>query len=124
MSAIRKMSIAQKLIAVFLILSVLWGLLCSASFIILKDIQRSYSDLLNKQTAALIKTKEIQYHVSAQNYALVAYMEAIGSGAPGNQKSISILNSSNQQVRNLVADISALLDDPSTIENMSKIELS
>ncbi|MEB3103572.1 hypothetical protein [Ferviditalea candida] len=65
MSAIRKIGIEQKLIAVFLILSVLWGLLCGASSIILKDMRRSYSDLVNRLAAALIKTKEIQYPVSA-----------------------------------------------------------
>lgn len=118
MAVFHNFSIAKKLISIFIMLSVLW----SISFKFMIDIKDSYAQLINEQATALINTKEIQYHVTSQNYALAAYMLATGSGALGDQKSIQLLNNSNEQIIFLIAQTIDLLESQEDKDNILKIQ--
>ena len=66
------------------------------------NVKETYSKLLQGNAAALAITKEIQYNVANQNYALQSYNMTTAAGAVSDTKSITLLHSSNENINQLV----------------------
>lgn len=124
MKGLKSVSIAQKLITVFVGLSLVWCLICALSIKVLMDTEQSYSGLLDRQTEVIANTKDIQFQAAMQNYVLAAYMVATGAGALGDQKSENTLKASNQSVNDLIQTIQSNLKDESAIEKLESIKKS
>lgn len=103
-------SIAKKLILVLLLLSFIWTALCGVSINYIMNVRDSYSKLLQGNAAALAITKEIQYNVANQNYALQSYLMATAAGAVSDTKSSNLLKSANESINNLVVKMLNLVD--------------
>lgn len=119
----RRATIAQKLIVVFTVLSLVWCSINAFSVYVAYDMKRLYTYLFDHQTEALVHSKEIQYHVSMQSYALAAYLVSTGAGALDDQKSIAALESANQAVNVLVEATLPVLQEESDIEQFKGIKL-
>lgn len=124
MKGLKSVSIAQKLITVFVGLSLVWCLISALSIKVLMDTEQSYSGLLDRQTEVIANTKDIQFQAAMQNYVLAAYMVATGAGALGDQKSENTLKASNQSVNDLIQTIQSNLKDESAIEKLESIKKS
>jgi len=105
-----RLTVARKLVLAFSLVSLLWAVLCLISFQSLKSMQRTYSELLNRQVAGLTMAKDIQYNVEIERNALVAYMNNINNGAIGDVTSAKRLKDANAEVDRL-AKLSVIFTD-------------
>lgn len=118
------LGIAKKLILILLLLSLIWAVLCSVSITYIMNVKDTYSKLLQGNAAALAITKEIQYNVANQNYALQSYNMTTAAGAVSDTKSITLLHSSNENINQLVLKALNLVGEAEDRPLLEKIRTS
>lgn len=100
-----KRGITQKLMIIFFLLSLFWCLLLSVSIAFILQKHNTSTDRILNDSQIMTATKEMQTHIANQNYALAAYLVTTGAGAVGDQKSLQLLQSSNDKLSLLVNEV-------------------
>lgn len=95
----RRTTIAQKLVATFILLSIIWCLLCAYGIHLLLTNDAANAKLIEQQAFVIANSKEIQLQTAMQSYSLASYMAAVSAGSLGDSKSQEALTQANQKVK-------------------------
>lgn len=121
MALFNNLSIMKKMTAVFLLFSILWCAICGVAVGFMLIIKQDYTQLLHGQATALLKAKEIQYHVATQNHAIVAYLVTTGAGGVTDQRSLQLLDRSNGEIIRLAEEMSPIVGTSEEREMLAAI---
>lgn len=124
MNWIKSATIAKKLIAAFVLLSIVWCIVCAIAIKLLLDTDAVNASLLEKQAAVITYSRDIQYQTAMQSYSLAAYMVATNAGALGDMKSENTLRNANHRVKEALSGLRANLSEDGSQEQLDTIEQS
>lgn len=98
-----KLTISKKLVSGFLAVSLLLAMVSGIAYYFMKQIDRSYSDLLNRRSAVMINLQKMQTDVPLQNAAIRGYLLA------KEKPNLDNLRSANQEIKDLVQKTESML---------------
>jgi methyl-accepting chemotaxis protein len=114
-------TIAQKLIASFILLSLIWCLLCAFIIKLLLNLDASNAALMERQASIMAKSGDIQYQTAMQSYSLASYMATTGAGALGDTKAEEALKLANRRVAEVLEGLRVSLEDSAAHEHLDAI---
>ncbi|MGO0063399.1 methyl-accepting chemotaxis protein [Brevibacillus fluminis] len=121
MGRFANLSLVKKMIAAFVIVSLVWSAICAGTIAYMLQMKAAYAELLQQDAAAALAAEEIQYQVATQNHALVAYLVAVGAGAVTDQQSIQAMQKANSRIAELGQKTLGLVRNGDDRETLSQI---
>lgn len=111
-----KLTIAKKLIAAFLSISLLIALMGGLTIYFTQKINNSYLDILNKETALVIKSKDIQVYSLKLNDRLRDYL------LTQNESAVHSIRQTNKELNDLITEISGLVQTDVGREKLQQLQ--
>jgi|GEM_PF-2915890 len=124
MNWIKSATIARKLIAAFVLLSIVGCIVCAIAIKLLLDTDAVNTSLLEQQAVVITYSRDIQYQTTMQSYSLAAYMVATNAGALGDMKSENALRNANHRVKEALSGLRVSLKEDASQEQLDTIEQS
>lgn len=116
-----KRGITQKLTIIFFLICLFWCLMFGVTIAFILQKHTSSTDRLVQDSQIMAATKEMQTHIANQNYALAAYLVTTGAGAVSDQKSMQLLQSSNEKLASLVDEITQIAGHSADLTILQKM---
>ncbi|MGG1659740.1 methyl-accepting chemotaxis protein [Brevibacillus sp. NRS-1366] len=113
-----RFSISKKLISIFLLLSILFGLVSGVSYSQIFKMRDAYTDLLDRQTTILLYAQDMEGLVALQNAAIRGYLL--------NQEKVNLetLASSSKEILDRINQLEQLMVVPEQKERLSVLAKS
>jgi len=107
-----RLSIRKKMLGMFLLLSILFGIVSGISYLQFITVKQSYSELLNRQSTILMYAQDMQGLVAQQNGSIQGYLL--------NRESMDLgtLNATSKLIMERIEELGQLMDTPEQKERI------
>ncbi|ANC76069.1 hypothetical protein ABE65_004280 [Fictibacillus phosphorivorans] len=110
-----KLTLRKKLVGSFLTIAVLFAATCGVFFYFIKDMQQTYSELLDRRTEIYNNAKEIELQATVQNSSVREYL--LEQSTESKQK----LTGANERINTLVTNTMKLVKAKADKDRLEKI---